>query len=197
MLAHVLSATCRPGNGRILFRRTVGVVVRATVVRRLLGIRRQWIGGENKRPSLIDWHRLRLCGVSIKTRLFRFARIRVRAGDVSSRPIARCATRLSTMLSMAHVLAHRSRYKRAPRRCKSALRMRFETACAFIRLLRHYLNYRTRARKDRRIHAACSRYVQAHTTLASLRMSRVAHAFSVRVRIRTHVESCAHAAAFT
>ena len=47
----------RVGRGTAVFSsvvRSVGVVVRAKVVRRLHGIRRQWIGGKNKRPSLID-----------------------------------------------------------------------------------------------------------------------------------------------
>ena len=51
--------------------------------------------------------------------------------------------------------------------------------------------------KDRRMYAACSRQVQLHTTPPSLRMSRAVHALSVRMRIRTHAESCAHAPTFT
>jgi hypothetical protein len=96
-----------------------------------------------------------------------------------------CATRLSTVLSMAHVLAHRSRYKRAPRPCESAPRMRFESAYAFVRLPKPFSHASPQGSSCMR----CSRYVQAHTTLPSLRMSRVERALSVRVRIRTHMQS--------
>ena len=46
MPGHVTSTACRPGNDLVPFRRVVGAVC-VRVVRRLLGIRRYQIGGQN------------------------------------------------------------------------------------------------------------------------------------------------------
>ena len=57
MLGHVSSAACRPGNkdvnDLVPFRRVVGAVC-VRVVRRLLGIRRYQIDGQNNHPPLVD-----------------------------------------------------------------------------------------------------------------------------------------------
>ena len=88
-------------------------------------------------------------------------------------------------------VAHNSRYKRPQRPCESALRMRYESACACVRLLSH-----PRMRQPARI-VVCMRHVRDEGKCTpSLRMSRVEHAFSFCLRRCTHAESCAHAPAF-
>ena len=88
-------------------------------------------------------------------------------------------------------VAHNSRYKRPQRPCESALRMRYESARACVRLLSH-----PRMRQPARI-VVCMRHARDEGKCTpSLRMSRVEHAFSFCLRFRTHAESCAHAPAF-
>jgi len=53
MLGHVSSAARTPGNDLVPFRRVVGAVC-VRVVRRLLGIRRYQIDGQNNHPPLVD-----------------------------------------------------------------------------------------------------------------------------------------------
>jgi hypothetical protein len=71
------------------------------------------------------------------------------------------------------------------------LRMRYDSACACVRLLSH-----PRMRQPARI-VVCMRHVRDKGKCTpSLRMSRVEHAFSFCLRHRTHAEACTHAPAF-
>ena len=92
--------------------------------------------------------------------------------------------------------AHKSRYKRPQRPCESALCMRFESACTFIRTPAEAFAHAP-AHKDRRTHAACSRdKCKRAQPNPSVRMSGAEHASSVRIRSHSHTHACRVVLAF-